>query len=149
MDLERYRDGISGDLDAWVDFNRTGAFSSPEGLQFIAAFPPTELMQNTSGLTAPQDFAAHGCDILQALRKASPVPVNSFGNILDFGVGVGRLARMFKGLRGRYTGVDVDKRHVEWVSSALDHVTAVASVPRQPLPFADNSFDCAISISVF
>jgi len=149
MSLERYRDGVSGDLDAWVAFNRTEAFASPDGLKLVAPFPPTALMQNTSGLTVPQDFASHGCDILEALRKASPAPVNSFTSILDFGVGVGRLARMFKGLRGRYTGVDVDKRHVEWVSSALDHVTAVASTPRQPLPFTDNSFDCAISISVF
>jgi SAM-dependent methyltransferase len=86
---------------------------------------------------------------LQALSTASPVPVNGFMDILDFGVGVGRLARMFKGAPGRYTGVDVDQRHVAWVSSALDYVTGIATKPRQPLPLPDRNFDCVISISVF
>src|SRR5579871_1201750 len=144
LDLDRFRNGIRGDLDAWLDFNRTGAFESPEAFALAAPFPPAVLMQNVSGLTDPKAFAAHGCDILQALSKASPVAMSSYTDILDFGVGVGRLARMFKGIAGRYTGVDVDKRHVAWVSSALDYVTGVVTTPRQPLPFADKRFDCVI-----
>jgi hypothetical protein len=51
-------------------------------------------MQNTSGFTRQDHFASHDCDILQALRLASPKPLASFRDIFDFGVG--RLARMFK-----------------------------------------------------
>jgi SAM-dependent methyltransferase len=147
--LENFRNGISGNLVDWIVFNRDLAFYSPQALALVAPFPPTELMQNVSGLTVPKDFAAHGCDILEALTIASPTPINELTNILDFGVGVGRLARMFKGFRGKYTGIDVDARHVEWVSSALDYVTGIVTKPKQALPLTDKYFDCIISISVF
>ena len=51
MDLASYQLGISGDLDAWIDFNRSNAFHSPNGLEVVAPFPPRELIENTSGLT--------------------------------------------------------------------------------------------------
>jgi len=149
VSLENARRGISGDLEEWLTFNRVEAFASPDSLALVAPFPPKELMQNTSGLVDPKHFASHGCDILKALSIASPQPISSYTSVLDFGVGVGRLARMFKGFQGSYTGVDVDARHVAWVSSALDHVKAFATTPRAPLPLADKSFDCIISISVF
>lgn len=147
--LANFRNGISGNLLDWLAFNRDLAFFSPQTLALVAPFPPTELMQNVSGLTDPKDFAAHGCDILKALINTSPTPINEFANILDFGVGVGRLARMFKGCRGKYTGIDVDARHVEWISSALDYVTGIVTKPKQVLPLKDKYFDCIISISVF
>lgn len=138
-------DGVSGDLDDWITLNRTTFQDSTT----IAPFPPTELMQNTSGLTREDHFASHGCDILQALRLASPKPLASFSDILDFGVGVGRLARLFKGFRGKYTGIDVDERHVAWVSENLDHVNGVVTIPRKQFPFVGRRFDGVISISVF
>jgi SAM-dependent methyltransferase len=149
FDIERIRLGIMGDIDGWIDFNRHAAFDSSECLKLVSPFPPPELMQNTSGLTDSRDFAAHGCDIVAALKQASLRPLASFEHILDFGIGVGRVARMFKGFRGRYTGVDVDARHVAWISSTLDHASAFVSVPRFPLPFESRQFDCVISISVF
>ena len=148
-DLNAIRLGIEGNVEGWIHFNRHTAFASAENLALVAPFPPRELMQNTSGLTDNRDFAAHGCDILAALNLASPRPLSTFEHILDFGVGVGRVARMFKGFHGRYTGVDVDARHVEWVSSSLDFARAVTSTPRRPLPFEAGQFDGVISISVF
>lgn len=149
MNLAQYGQGINGDLDAWIDFNRKEAFDTPNGLDNVAPFPPKELIENTSGLTRQDHFASHGCDILQALSLASPKPLASFSDILDFGVGVGRLARLFKGFRGKYTGVDIDARHVAWVAENLDHVNAIVTTPRKPFPFAGKRFDCVISISVF
>lgn len=149
MNLDRVRRGISGDLKDWVAFNRHEAFASAEALAVVAPFPPTDLMNTVSPVTEPRDFASHGCDFLEALSTVSPTPLNAFTDVLDFGIGPGRLARMFKGFQGRYTGVDVDARHLAWVSSALDYVTAIATEPKRPLPLADRRFDCIISISVF
>jgi SAM-dependent methyltransferase len=148
-DFDKIQDGVNSELEDWLAFNRTDAFVTPGGLEFVAPFPPPTLMLWVSGLTDARDFASHGCDIFKALSLACPTPLPAFSSILDFGVGVGRLARMFKGFRGRYAGVDVDKRHIAWVSQALDYVEAFASQPKHRLPFPDASFDCIISISVF
>lgn len=141
--------GLAGDLDEWLEFNRTGAFVTRRGRKVVAPFPPAALMQVTTGLEDDALFADQGAHFFRVLDDASPRPLSSFRDVLDFGVGVGRLARLFKGFEGRYTGVDVDARNVAWVGSALDHVEAVATTPGAPLPFEDGRFDCVLSISVF
>ena len=118
-------------------------------LSMKAAFPPGPLMQRVSGLTDHKDFAQHGRDIYSALESSDPAPLHGFKSILDFGVGCGRLARMFHDFGGAYTGVDVDGELVEWVNQALPWVKAVTSVAGKPLPFPDASFDCVMSVSVF
>lgn len=149
FDLEKVRDGIHSDLETWLEFNRSTAFESADNLALVAPFPPFDRMRITTGLNQPRDFASHGYDILKALSAACPQPLSSFSDVLDFGVGAGRLARMFKGFRGRYTGVDVDGRNVAWVASALNYVKAIQTKPRKPLPFPDAQFDLVISVSVF
>lgn len=114
-----------------------------------AAFPPATLMQRVSGLTNDDDFAKHGRDIFAALEGAGPKPLLEFNSILDFGIGSGRLARMFYDFKGAYTGVDVDAELVAWTNSALPWTNSIATTPHQALPFPDASFDCVISISVF
>lgn len=142
-------EGLAGDLDDWLTFNRSGAFSTPRGLEVVAPFPPVDLMQVTTGLDQDEPFAEHGVDFYRALDDACPRPLSTFTDVLDFGAGAGRLARIFKGFPGRYTGVDVDPRNVAWLASALDHVDAIATSPRTPLPLEDGRFDCVFSISVF
>lgn len=143
------RKGMSGDLDEWIEFNIGEGMQSPEGRKQLAAFPPLELMQVTTGLTDPQGFAEHGAHFAKALALASPKPLKTFESILDFGSGVGRLARMFKGFKGNYTGVDVDPNTVEWVEKNLPYVKVTLSKPRESLPFEDGAFDGVFSISVF
>jgi SAM-dependent methyltransferase len=111
-------------------------------------FPPPHLMQIVAGTDSSADFAQHGKDIYQALSGVSPKPLMEFGSILDFGVGCGRLARMFGGFRGRYVGVDIDKRLVEWVAGALPYVHAVATEPNRSIAL-DEQFEAIISVSVF
>ncbi len=149
INIDNIRLGIHGPLTEWLEFNRTGAFESAENLALVSPFPPPDRMMITTGLTEPKDFASHGYDILKALSDASPHPLSSFSDVLDFGVGAGRLARMFKGFQGRYTGIDVDGKNIAWVGSALNHVTAIQTKPKRKLPFADKSFDLIISVSVF
>lgn len=141
--------GIEGPLPAWLKLNESAMrLGEAEGGK-IAPFPPLALMQETSGLNRPEDFGRHGADILRALSAVSPKPLNAFRSWLDFGVGAGRVARLFKGYRGTYVGVDVDPRMVEWVRVNLPWVRALRNVPRQPFLFPDNSFEAAVSISVF
>lgn len=142
------QDGISGDLAAWLQFNLDGPRIAEGGAE-LAAFPPPELMQVTTGLTDPVHFAQHGVHFVERLADASPTPLADFKSVLDFGCGVGRVARLFKGFKGKYTGVDVDGKTVSWVDESLPHVSAHLSIPRAPLPFSDAEFDCVISISVF
>jgi hypothetical protein len=101
-----------------------------------APFPPAPMMYRVSGLTSEHDFAKHGRDLFSALSKASPKSLLDFQTVLDFGIGSGRLARMFKDFRGTYYGADVDHELVDWVKSALPWVTGLATAPRQPLPCA-------------
>ena len=73
-------------------------FSVPATGTHDAGFRATSTM---SGI-----FAQHGRDIYAALDAASPKPLRSFASVPDFGVGSGRLARLFTGFDGRYVGVD-------------------------------------------
>ncbi len=141
--------GIDGDIEAWMHFNEVDAFSSAIASESVAAFPPSDLMHRTSGLTAHADFAAHGAIILRALAESSPEPLANSRNLLDFGVGAGRLARMFKGFSGRYIGVDVDQKMVDWINEHLPWVEAYRTEPREGLPFPDGVFDAVVSVSVF
>src|SRR4249919_1918518 len=104
----------------WAALNRTGVFRDQQLQRYVGPYPPQELMQNTTGLTKASDFASHGADFWLALSEAAPKPLSEYSSVLDFGCGCGRLGRMFKGHPGRIAGCDIDRRHVEWCSSALD-----------------------------
>jgi SAM-dependent methyltransferase len=141
--------GVSQPLDKWLELNRSCTSQRDVIKGKISPFPPPELMQNVSGLMKPADFASHGVDILSALVHASPNSLFEYRDILDFGCGCGRLARMFKGFPHRYVGCDVDRRHVDWINQNLDFMRAILTRPRAALPFQACEFDCVISISVF
>lgn len=149
INLENIRLGIHGPLNEWLDFNRVHAFESEANMALVAPFPPHDRMLITTGLVDPKDFASHGYDVLKALNDVSPQPLSSFSSVLDFGVGAGRLARMFKGFKGNYTGIDVDEQNIKWINSALKYVRAIHTRPKKPLPFPNAEFDLVISVSVF
>ena len=136
-------------VEQWGNLNRVEAFRDPDLMKFVASFPPAELMQNTTGVIRNEDFASHGADFWLALSAASPKELSQFDSVLDFGCGCGRLARMFKGYQGRYAGCDIDRRHVEWCSTALTYMDAKLSRVHPPTPFADSEFEAVISISIF
>jgi SAM-dependent methyltransferase len=141
--------GVLMPVEDWLVLNGSLVFRNPQLLRYVAPFPPRTLMENVSGLTSEADFAAHGVAIYQAIQNTSPKLLTTFERILDFGSGCGRLARMFKGYAGSFTGCDIDERHVEWMNKNLSPMTAVRTQPNCPLPFADGSFDAIISVSVF
>lgn len=142
-------EGIHGPLADWARFNVVEAFQQAGAKDFVAPFPPRVLMHETTGCASDEEFAWHGSVFLKSFAEACPVPLASLGAVLDFGVGVGRLARMFHGFRGRYVGVDIDERNTTWVAENLRHVEPVLTTPGEPLPFPDDAFDAVFSISVF
>lgn len=133
----------------WVAYNTSPQVEELELAGNVAPFPPRQLMERVSGLTNPSDFASHGKDIFLALTAASTAPLSSYSSILDFGIGSGRLARMFKGFKGQYTGADIDHELLEWAGKQLPWVNPLATTPKAQLPCPDASFDGVISISVF
>jgi SAM-dependent methyltransferase len=144
-----YNLGCRLPVDDWVYLNRTAAFNKPDLRKYVGPFPPTELMENTTGSTKESDFASTGADIWIALSQASPKPLSEFESILDFGCGCGRLARMFKGYTGHFAGCDIDHRHIDWCTSNMAYMEAKLSSVQQPIPFADDEFEAVISISIF
>ncbi len=144
-----YTSGCRLPAPEWADFNRRVIFEDPSLQTLAAPFPPRTLMQNVSGLEVERDFAEHGAHFWEVFSRILPRPLASYSPVLDFGCGCGRLARYFKGHPGQVHGCDIDARHVEWVRGHLPFVTAVNTQPNQPLPYADNTFDLIIAISVF
>lgn len=146
---DHYIHGCRLPVAEWAELNRTGIFNDSGLRQYVGPFPPLELMKNTTGLTQESEFAGHGADFWIAFSKAARKPLSEYASILDFGCGCGRLARMFKGHTGHIAGCDVDRRHVDWCSSAVDFMQTKLSSVIPPIPFADNEFELVISISIF
>ncbi len=133
----------------WVWLNRTGIFEDPELRKYVSPFPPPELIYSVSALENERDFASHGADLFLALSQVSPLPLTGYKNLLDFGCGCGRLARMFKGFSHAYYGCDMNMKHIDWLTPNLPFMKATHNHVHLPLPYADDCFDGIISISVF
>ena len=144
-----YSPGCQLPLTEWLWLNRIGAFQDPLLRKYVSPFPPRKLMQNVSGLKNPKDFASHGADLYLAISQASIRALTDYKNILDFGCGCGRLARMFKGHPHHMSACDVDRRHIAWLQTNLGFVSASCTSVHPPLPYDTGAFDCVISISVF
>jgi len=141
--------GCNLPADVWADFNRTKVFESPHLSQYVSPFPPSELMQVTTGLTSEKDFASHGADFWLAFSSASKKPLSKYSSILDFGCGCGRFARMLKGYQGILAGCDVDSSLVNWCSASLPFMATKLSKVYPPLSYNDDEFEAIISISIF
>lgn len=141
--------GMAGPLAPWIAFNMKEGLTSARAADYVAPFPSEILMYHTSGLRKNADFARHGADILTALVNVSPKPLNSFSTVLDLGVGVGRVARYYKGFGGRYIGVDIDPDNIAWATENMPWVDARLHQPQTALPLANGEIDAALCVSVF
>lgn len=71
--------------------------------------------------------------------------------ILDFGCGSGRVTRWFKDLhpQSEIFGVDINPDAIAWCKANIPFATFDVGPTRPRLPYADESFDVIIAISVF
>jgi SAM-dependent methyltransferase len=83
------------------------------------------------------------------LVEVAGQPLDAFANVLDWGVGCGRVARHFpRGRAAALTGCDIDHDNVAWCAANLPG-TFVASRLVPPLPFDAGAFDLVYGVSVF
>lgn len=79
--------------------------------------------------------------------------LKSFGRILDFGAGCGRVLRALRAhvcpMQKLY-GTDIDAEAIEWCQSNYASIAEFSVNPSEPpMCYADNSFDFILSISIF
>jgi SAM-dependent methyltransferase len=119
----------------------------------MPTFPAAELQRNTTGLDGEagirQAFHFYQ-DIHRALEKSgSKLGENS--KVLDFGVGWGRIARLFlRDIRlDSLYGIDVDSTFIDITAHSFGGGNFSVCNPFPPTEFADASFDLISAYSVF
>lgn len=96
-------------------------------------------------LSGATDFARLEC----AIQAATGRPFSSFGALLDWGSGCGRVARYSsRTTSGDFFGCDVDEENVRWCAANLPGQYLHTSM-YPPLPFANSQFDLVYGISIF
>ncbi|MDA0164742.1 class I SAM-dependent methyltransferase [Solirubrobacter ginsenosidimutans] len=128
---------------------RGAATQGPDGLPL----PPQRLVVLVAGPVTPEAFLAKGrvgADTVRAALSRRGVDIEGVSDILDFGVGCGRVARHWKDLDGPAVhGCDINPELVRWTGANLPFVSARVSPLAPPLPHADAAFDVVYAFSVF
>jgi SAM-dependent methyltransferase len=143
-------------MEAWqqqvIRSLRESGLCSPMG-DPLPAFPPEALQRNTTGLDGEagvrQAFHFYR-DIHRALADGRAV-LGTGAKVLDFGVGWGRVARLFLRdvhLDGIY-GIDVDPAFIDISAAAFGGGHFSVCEPFPPTAFATASFDLVSAYSVF
>jgi ubiquinone/menaquinone biosynthesis C-methylase UbiE len=115
--------------------------------------PPAALRRSVGLTSARQEFlragiaAAHSVE--GAFDSARREGGGAYDRWLDFGCGTGRVTRHLLGRDRGVWGVDVDVPAIRWARKHLRSAQFIAVPPAGPVPFADQSFDVVVSISVF
>ncbi len=113
--------------------------------------PPLRLAQRIGSVTLA-DFEESGRAIRDAVVRALPEGFSWTGSrCLDFGSGVGRALRHFRGeaRQGEFWGCDIDGSSIRWSVQNLSPPFRFFQISEVPtIPFEDNSFDLVYAISV-
>ncbi len=129
---------------------------------------PGEELQLGVGPEKGAEYLGIGQVVRDAVLKRTDLP--STGSVLDIGCGSGRMARQFVDHlkpRGRYVGMEIQKRFVDWCNENIAPVNPAFEFYHQDIynggyspegkvkaseyrfPFEDGSFDVIILYSVF
>ena len=133
----------------------SGLLEYPDQLgRFFPAVPPEDLRRTGCGgvgvhshlYTALEDFET----IHEAWRIYGDRPYEELGAVLDFGCGCGRTARWLSQTLpdAKVHGCDVRRAGIDWCNENLQgNFQHSGTTP--PLPFADDSMDLVVGLSLF
>ncbi len=95
-----------------------------------------------TGVKLATDFAM--------LAHKYKLSISGTKSILDFGCGVGRVARAWAPLTSaKIHAVDVVRPFIEWCAENIDNVSFFSGEQLPPLPYSENQFDIVYAVSVF
>jgi len=121
----------------------------PDGLPM----PPPELVYLVTGQFDAEVYYQSGVLGAQCIRgvlSKQGLDLDSFGTILDFGCGCGRILRQWGKRSGtRLWGVDYNPRLIDWCRRNLPFAEFAVNPSATNLPFRDETFDFIYSVSVF
>lgn len=116
--------------------------------------PPRELIVSVSGGASEAWFSEQGrldAERFSSLAEGAGLSIGDGLDVLDFGCGCGRIARWLAPrvveAGGRFSGVDLNARSVDWCSRHLPG-RYVQNRLDPPLAFADAAFDLVYAHSV-
>jgi SAM-dependent methyltransferase len=93
---------------------------------------------------------AQGAECIKNILKKNGLGINSFGSILDFGCGCGRVLRHWKTLSGpKIYGSDYNPSLVTWCQKSLSFAEVKQNKPHAKLDYENDKFDFIYVISVF
>lgn len=132
---------------------RATAFRLAHRLRGGPPIPPGELIHLVAGHRNPEWFVRGGLSASEAILELAArngVVIARLGDVLDFGCGVGRILRHFKGVRGpRFHGSDYNPLLTEWCRKNLRFADFETNALEGPLPYGGESFDLVYAFSVF
>ena len=121
---------------------------APDGLPL----PPQRLFVLIGGAITVKSFLRKGeiaAALVRSTLEADGIRLEELDDILDLGIGCGRVARHWHDLDGpRVHGCDVNSELVAWVQEHLPFVTARRTDVTPPLPYDDASMDLVYAFSV-
>lgn len=161
---------VPGSLSpAWRHFmlygfaeNRQGACIVPDKLvEFFRAkapkgnSPPSNLRKRVHGDDSASRFFSVGKGVaadLQLVLDKHGIIIPKNSNILDFGVGCGRvlpwLAMLYPD--ANYFGTDIDKEAIEWDKANLSNIAKFSvNGATPPTEYKNKQFDLVVCISIF
>jgi 2-polyprenyl-3-methyl-5-hydroxy-6-metoxy-1,4-benzoquinol methylase len=120
----------------------------------IPPVPDKERRMRVHGSSDEVGFRLHGYSIYMklkmALRKICDKEYESFGKILDWGCGCGRVTRYLNSLKNpTVTGTDVDLDNINWCKEHLEFADFATIPLHPPTTLKDSVFDLILGVSVF
>jgi SAM-dependent methyltransferase len=148
------REGMLDALHERPPDGRTG----PDGLPL----PPVHLVRITSGCARQArnnpdrmyrsffEGGQKGAGWIRAMVSRAGADMAAMEAILDFGSGCGRVIRHWRGLeRPRIHGCDYNPYLAGWCADNLTFADFAVNRLEPPLPYEDDRFDLAYSVSIF
>jgi SAM-dependent methyltransferase len=118
--------------------------------------PPGPMRLRVAGTEHLEWFHVSGritCEVYAAALSMVGRNLREFGDVLDFGCGVGRVLRWLKAMmpEARFAGAEIDEAAISWIRANYPDVemAAITNNGLPPLPFSDGRFDLVLAYSVF